>query len=378
MTDSKNKMGKNQITERNSTIDVLRLVLAVCVIYIHMQEFLSPGTLSLPVLLMNDVLLGLTRFAVPLFFVFSGYFVYSSEDQDKRHRIGHSIRKTSVLLFTGMMVYFVLGAMLNGFDILKSLTPKSLLNFVVFNDTSVLTRAGGGGILWWVAALLYIYILYFLAANHRKGRIVLVVISFVGYAIGLCIAPMYGGIFLDRLPLIYSRNFLFEGLLFFSIGYFVRHYESSIRSIPSNIIKRFLILSVIAYAFEQVTYILPDYHHRVPQSQTFILPIAATAVMLAAIRFPGFMRGTLLPALGRKLVLYIFLSHRAIIYIICRIFLGATPPVKDNPDLSMRYSHVIILFVVTILISFVAAGGYYTLKNHKFKIFRKRGVQNGE
>lgn len=199
-------------TKRNQTIDMLRLMAAFSIICLH--NFSGSGVSG------SEETVALTRFAVPLFFMFSGYFAAAF---DQKRRLRQLVRIFSWAALSNLM--YLARELLrqkNGYLIRMRLsqlfTPESWKNLLLFNESPLSAH------LWFLGALAYILLLDLLLGRlfdklPRWARW-----SFTG-------ALMLGGLALYQLltrdpdvdfRLYHYRNFLLFGLPFFLSGKLIR------------------------------------------------------------------------------------------------------------------------------------------------------------
>lgn len=202
---------------RNRVLDAAKASAAYFVILLHIH---FPGTAG-------DIVNALARFAVPLFFMVSGYFCYSEKGDICKKlpgKFGHILQLTMGSLF----FYIIWGCVrrsLRGedsFQWLKSLLQqKYVKEFILYNNTSPVKFH-----LWFLAALLYCYLI-FLAVEHFQLQIV------AGILIPLLLAGNFyfgeGAAWRGTAfrTMIY-RNWLFTGMPFFMMGYWIHRWEPGI------------------------------------------------------------------------------------------------------------------------------------------------------
>ena len=129
---------------RNTTLDVMRIILACLVVYIHLDNELynrhGLGSLSL---IFDDIVLILARIAVPLFFAISGYCLYRGHASSERISAKKSLRHLSLLAMGTIILYIIVGTTLNGpFQTANAFTPKNLFEFVIIGRSGPLLGAG--------------------------------------------------------------------------------------------------------------------------------------------------------------------------------------------------------------------------------------------
>ena len=194
---------------RADNIDILKAICAFLIVCIHVPFPGRTGTYFTT----------LTRVAVPVFFMITGYF-YS--DTVARHKEKQQIKKILCLAVEANILFFVWNVILN---ILRKesiisytqsiFTGKSILKFLVMNESPL------AGHLWYLGAILYVLVIVLLVdkLNCRKLLYYLTPV--------LLIADLAFGkysllIFHREFPYILVRNFLCVGIPYFCIGNLIR------------------------------------------------------------------------------------------------------------------------------------------------------------
>ena len=206
-------MCKNQkMIERNYSIDILKFICAILVVFLHTD------------CVYHDYILPLTRCAVPCFFMISGYLLFNDGDIEIS-RLKRSTRNIlhiivwSTLLFA---CYKEAVAIHQGSVYIPSL--RELFNFIVLNENPF------GGHLWYLGAYLYVLLIAMIISKYKIWK-------YMFYAIPILlltdlILGKYSLLFLDReFPVIYVRNFLFVGLPYFALGACLKKYSDKISKI---------------------------------------------------------------------------------------------------------------------------------------------------
>lgn len=186
----------NQV-ERNITLDYFKIVLSILVLIIHLP--INPLDKSLFHVIYNVYFIeGISRIAVPCFFIVSGYFIKIENFES----VKKYLKKILVIYITWTLFYF---SMYDAYNF------RALL----------LTFLGGFRHLWYLAALIQGMIVVYLLNRILKANIVLlVIVSFVLFAIGYILQFKYQN---PSLFDVYKfRNFLFSAIPFISLGLFLR------------------------------------------------------------------------------------------------------------------------------------------------------------
>lgn len=205
---------KKNAPHRYDGLDFAKFFCAFMVICIHMtyygKKYFEP----------------LTRFAVPIFFMITGYF-YSTIKQNNREWA--QIRKTIVLFLYSNLLYLVwkitkcvlLGESIS--DLIDSiLSNKSWIMFICFNESFF------AGHLWYLSALIYVLVIVLVVDMHSSREKLYRFIPLF-----LLTNIVFGNystiIFGKRLPLVLTRNFMFCGLPFFLIGDALRKEQNKLK-----------------------------------------------------------------------------------------------------------------------------------------------------
>lgn len=190
---------------KNHCLNVWKGIAAFAVVLIHCTLPGVPG----------EIIKGIARFAVPLFFLISGYFAYGREDAVLRRRESHILR-----LYVGAVAVYYLWAALRYFlsrrtfaQMGAELFPdggRTVSDLLLFNRTAMAPH------LWFMGALVYCYLFYRLLARKRLEERVYLLIP-VLLAANLLLGEGRGltGIVV---PVRWIRSFWLMGFPFFLWG----------------------------------------------------------------------------------------------------------------------------------------------------------------
>ncbi len=199
-------MGTSKAT--NSSLYSFRLLACVCVVLIH-----APHGGSLGVLIEAA-----SRWAVPFFFLTSGYFAYGSKQASIKRR-GHKTLRLSVRWF---VIYFCLNLSLSwllGQQDLLLANFTDVRNWTLFLGCNWVTPFVGCGHLWYLFAMLYVYLVF---SRLNPGGWVSKIPYIAGAAFVLdWVFQAANVFFVLGLTNVLWRNWLFEGLPFFLLGYWI-------------------------------------------------------------------------------------------------------------------------------------------------------------
>ena len=201
---------------RSKSLDVLKLIASYFVVFIH---FKFSG-------LAGDIVEALARFAVPVFFMVSGYFAYSNSTE----KIISKMKNIIKIYFWGAVIYICFYGILALYDVgikgamwycILYFNPVLIVKFIVFN----VPRSSEH--LWFLVALIYVYGLHYFIAKWKIKESIYLWIGVVLLAIHLLLGVGLSSMGIVIPPCV-IRNFLFMGYPFYCIGMLIRKNEDLI------------------------------------------------------------------------------------------------------------------------------------------------------
>jgi len=226
-----NKGGEKMSIQKNNTLELLKLLASYMVVFIHVSFYGKIGVIA-------DAL---ARFAVPFFFLVSGFYSY----QIPCEKIKKRIRNILTLLIFAAICY-------NIFEIATLLcwnTDGLVARFNKYTDLStfinllIFNMPVSSGHLWYLLAIFYVYVIfYFSTMLHVKDKAIFIISLFLLFlhvllGEGLSILGIV-------LPFQFVRNFAVMGIPFFALGLFVKKHEHKFKTIPDYVIFMSLIIGV--------------------------------------------------------------------------------------------------------------------------------------
>jgi len=216
---------------RNLSIDVLKIILAFFVVFLHMN-FLKETYPLLSYILVN----GLFRIAVPVFLVITGFYFFHID----------SVKKLKKWLFRTFLLYAIW-----------------MLIYVSYwkdNDEILLTIVFGYHHLWYLIGTFFSgFLLYFLRNQSSRLLLTLAIFLFLfGYVVQVLGNLHYLNTESDSLlnDYLLYRNFLFVCFPFLAIGFLINKHRIDISTYKnSSLLVILSILGVIAEAFFNYNYI---------------------------------------------------------------------------------------------------------------------------
>lgn len=315
--------------QKNYTLELLKLFASYMVVFIHVLFYGQAGI----------IMDALARFAVPLFFLVSGYYSYQIKPEKITKRIRNIL--TLFIFGTGCYILYSIAPLLltgNVSEIAiyfgKYLNIKTLFNIFVFN-MSVSTRH-----LWYLSAMIYVYVIfYFVTVFHLNDKAIFIIsfsLLFLHILLGECLS--WFGIVVSTLVV---RNFALMGIPFFALGLFVKKHENKIRCIPNYV----LIIAAVIGVFESLFS-----RYFFGKNELYIgslLVLFATVVVF--IKYPTVKYPTFLNALSGCST-YIYIFHILISSEIIKIYELFT--INYNASIILKYVHPIIVCVVSTVFAY--------------------------
>ena len=258
---------------KNMTLEVLKLGASYMVIFIHV---LFSGTAGL-------VVDALARFAVPLFFLISGFFSYGISAEKIKKRIAHIV--SFIVFASAFHICFNMTMILvknSGKAVLEYLSgylaPKALFKLVVLNEPI------SSGHLWYLFAMLYVYLIFLVLTKFHVGEkyiftaALILMVAHVILGEGLSV----GGI---KVSIQLVRNFLLMGFPFFVMGLFLKKHENKLRSIAN---KWLFIMSVLGSIEAVLSCLLFGSNELYVGSVFVVFALTVVFVKYSDLRYPCF------------------------------------------------------------------------------------------
>lgn len=299
---------------RNHTIDSLKFFCAFLVVLIHVQ---TPFT---------SYYLPITRCAVPLFFMISGYYLYCHTDATSiKRNISHIAR----LLIYGTLLYVPLYLLIHPLcDMIGLFSWKSFFRIVVLNENPIAFH------LWYLQAYIYaLGVVLFLAKYHLINKVIyaLPVLLLTDVVFG-----KYGKMIMEGgVSILYFRNFLFVGLPYILIGFIMRKYQDKFTRHSALL---FILISVTALIISYTTnYYLQNNGLLSPRNHSLMTTVLSVCVFALVLKNTK-NKETIWSELGRKYSLSIYIFH---------ILIGAVlATVAKHMGILETYSYVAPILVV--------------------------------
>ena len=193
---------------RYKNFDILKSICAFLIVCIHVA---FPGKVG-------EYFTTLTRTAVPLFFMITGYF-YS--DIAKKDGEVKQIRKILRLFIEANLLYFLWKLFLTAVNsnitsfFHNIFTLKALIKFLFLNESPF------NGHLWYLGAILYVLMIVYIADKLNCEKL-LYILTPVLLLSDLIFGKYSLALWNIEFPNILVRNFLFVGIPYFCIGRLIK------------------------------------------------------------------------------------------------------------------------------------------------------------
>lgn len=276
-------MGDHYNQEYNA-IDLAKFICAIFVVAIHVAPFGSNGS-SICMLFNYAIQQWLARAAVPFFFVASGFFFrkFGFKESSMETSKNYIIRLVKLYIIW-TIIYFPLHV-------------KSILfsEEGLFHELMIYVRnfifAGSHGQLWYFPALIFSVVVLSFLLSRRINTKYIIIISMLLYVIGLLDQSWFGIIepiriyvpsFWNILKLIENiivttRNGLFEGLLFVTIGVVIADHGFNISR------KKALLGFVLSYIAMLIEVAFVTYFHLIKGYDMYICLVPLSYFMFGLI-----------------------------------------------------------------------------------------------
>lgn len=322
--------------EKNSFLYILEAIACISVIMIHRK---LQGTIG-------DILIVLARFAVPLFFLISGYYNYEASDEKLKQRAIKLLKTFLIISSIYLGCNFIFGLLTNTNQI--QITYREILALVLFNLTNFIE-----GHLWFIVALIYTYIAnIFIPKKCKKLFLFLPIIPVIAFYGLQLVKPNLGGHILTAI----TRNWITIGIPFYVIGSIIREKENKIK-----ISNTFLIMLIITGMIGSISefFIVKNILNVKYLGDLYLGTIITTiSLFILAIKNPKLVKFKPLEDIGMKYSMIIYLIHPLYIKII---------------NLGLKYFNLEISNIFVILIVFICS--YITAYVYlKFSNLKKIGI----
>lgn len=344
---------------RNHVLDAEKAVAAYMVVFLHLH---FPGVTG-------DIFNAAARFAVPFFFMISGYFCWR-KDEKAGERIPGKIRHTLFLCVACFGFYIVWEWILHIIEgkspvlwLLELFEKENIRNFLYYNNTTDIKWH-----LWFLPALLYCYILFFavekLRAQKPAGFLIPVLLLCHFY---MEEAAVFTG---KEYRVMEFRNYLYTGFPFFMAGYWVHRRQEHLKKyLKSRAIYMGMILGLVLSVGE---YFLLGQMELFGGSVILTFSLFFLGIIKEGEKAPSF-----LSEIGVKYSFFIYLFHLAVSDVVKK---GAVLIGVENNTAYLWIYPLLTAFLTTVLAVVIkgaqgsAVHRFYTEKQKQSPVHKRKNV----
>jgi surface polysaccharide O-acyltransferase-like enzyme len=325
------------IENRIQSVDVMRVVAIIAVISIHTVPFADQSHLVGRQWNAATVVNQLARFAVPFFFIVSGY-LWAQKFEDERDVYAPTVKMAKrilTLLVAWSLIYLLPTNLVSSFELGRfGLLKQSYWKVVTMVTRPFDTVMQGTQIhLWFLPGLLCGLVITAFLIRHRQQRL-LVVLAIALYLVGLA-GKAYGDTPLGFHSAFNFRNGPFFSMIFFVTGYFLAQRQAKPVWLPIGIL-----IAVFGILLHFTELFILHSNWGISMSQDYVLGTYFYGLGMAMIALSGSRYLSLeRAALIGPLVLGIYASHM--------VFLDLLSPIAERFAGSAVWS---VTYIVAVLV----------------------------
>lgn len=224
------------------TLELIKLFASYMVVFIHVPFYSISG----------NIINALARFAVPFFFLISGFFSFNIPLEKIKER---TKRIVTITVFSSILYFlFKIAVLLYYGDIsnvvsyfIGFLNLENLIKLFVFNYPF------SSGHIWYLLALIYVYIIFYFITKFNINEKLISVIAFILLFAHILLGELFS-FFGIILPILFVRNFALMGFPFFAIGLLARKHKDKLQNVPTPILFTAIIIGCIESVVSNLFY----------------------------------------------------------------------------------------------------------------------------
>ena len=294
----------------------------------------------------------LARFAVPFFFLVSGYCSYQISTQ----KITKRIKKILILIVFATIFYTVFNVLViwstggrnDVFAYFSKYVDFSELAKLFFFNVPIRLEY-----FWYLYAMLYVYVIfYFVTKYHVNDKVVFVVsgLILILHVVSGELLSVFGIV----LPGMFVRNFAACGIPFFALGLFAKKHYNKFSSVPNFALILSIIVGILASIFSRYFFGKKELYI----GSLFVLfAFVCLFIKYSTLKYPKFL--TALEGCST----YIYIFHDMISKVIRAIYLAFG--ININSYMVLKNAHPIIVCVVSTLFAYLLIRILKTAQRHK-------------
>ena len=325
---------------RNVYLDLFKFFLCFLVIAIHLT---GESYSHFP----------LYRLAVPMFFMLSGYFNYTSDTERLKKKSLAFIKRTAKYMIVGFLIYIVFDFIMCyvegrgvGYYFTTLFYEDFLLEFLFLNRPITYT----GAQLWFLIALFVVSLVHYGLVKFNKLHYYKIIIP-VCYAIYFFFAG-YMYLFQNTdMPIRYTRNAWFFGLPNFALGFTLAKFNFHKKSWYKYI---YLIFGVLFFSLQVTEY-------KLVKTENISLEMYISSVLAAMFLlqfFLGIKRADCrlyYKWVGKNGPFYVYILHMAVSVVLSKLFTLPNLMLKCTVVLAVSFAIYEAVYLLSLLYKHVKA-----------------------
>lgn len=337
-------MGEHAIQRKVFTgIDLFKLISAVMVVLLHAvetSEFYA-----------SEVKFVLTRYAVPFFFISSGFFFYKGiqrASNKKEYFIRYETHLMKIFAIWCLVLYFPFTV--SGY--IQKYPDASFLKLVALLVRRVLVI--GSGPYWYLVAMMWSALFLYICVKKQR-EIWILIAAAAGFVLQIGFTCFRGilnqctiiGQVFSIIEFVFSWefNFIMYGIPFMGIGYYIAKKDYSMTVKSATIL---LIISTLMRVIEyNINWIIPSDFWTNNQISVFFIPQAISAFMLA--KSWNVKMSTEKSSMCRQLSSCIYFSHAIFLYNILNPLLDTFTKLPTYSSLLILPKVIVVLVACSVL-----------------------------
>lgn len=203
-------MKVNNDANRKIGIDILKFIASFAVVYIH---FSIQGEFG-------QMLVSLQRWAVPIFFMITGFFYHRTVANGNENKQICKILKLCIYANFLFLIYKIAVTILSHENLILCLTEifsvKRIIKFILFNESPLAAH------LWYLSAILYVLVIMKFVNKYNKYKLLYIATPIL-LALDLIFGKYSLVFFNTEIQYVLVRNFLFVGIPYFTLGMYINN-----------------------------------------------------------------------------------------------------------------------------------------------------------
>lgn len=325
-------------SKRLLSIDILRLIAALLVVYLHAD---SP---------FSYILLAPSRVAVPLFFAVSGFFFFSTTSNLMKQRAKKAIKKLSTYYILSLIFFCLVGfyecQASQDFSPFKMNITK-IFNLIVRCSSPIMPY---GFHLWFLVALIEVYVIFLLFPKYKPQRSVffLYILLFLYFFVMVVVKEYIPVLFNTRALGIIFSNVICFALPFFYLGYYIAEKKDKLILIKDN--------ALIIGLFTAIIFLQLEYQIIGDKTGFFSLVPIVFFILIYALKHNSTSKVSLLLAkCGKDYSLLIYILHPILITFL-----------RNKVSVTILF---LVTFLATLIMSILLKGSWNIVK--RFIVWNK-------